>query len=56
MMPLRLADALAGTDGVVRGAMPDAIAFARIERDARRVEPGDLFIAVRGERFDGTST
>ncbi len=53
MMPLGLADALSGTGGVLRGAVPADIAFARIERDARRVEPGDLFIAVRGERFDG---
>ncbi|HEU0115868.1 MAG TPA: UDP-N-acetylmuramoyl-tripeptide--D-alanyl-D-alanine ligase [Thermomicrobiales bacterium] len=53
MMPLRLADVLAGTGGTVRGAAPADAVFARIERDARRAGPGDLFIAVRGERFDG---
>jgi UDP-N-acetylmuramoyl-tripeptide--D-alanyl-D-alanine ligase len=53
MMPLSLADALAGTGGALRGALPDDTVFDRIERDARRAGPGDLFIAVRGERFDG---
>ena len=27
--------------------------FARVSIDSRRVEPGDLFVAIRGDRFDG---
>jgi UDP-N-acetylmuramoyl-tripeptide--D-alanyl-D-alanine ligase len=53
MTPLELADVLTGTGGDLRGRLPDATRFPRIERDARRVTSGDLFIAIRGERFDG---
>ena len=53
MMPLELRDVLSGTEGELRGDLPAGIRFRRIERDARRVEAGDLFIAIRGERFDG---
>ncbi len=27
--------------------------IARVQTDSRRVQPGDLFVALRGERFDG---
>jgi len=48
------------TDREVREALgltlqdpaPD-LAFARISTDSRKVEPGDLFLALSGERFDG---
>ncbi|SOZ36136.1 UDP-N-acetylmuramoyl-tripeptide--D-alanyl-D-alanine ligase [Cupriavidus neocaledonicus] len=29
-----------------------AVPFARVHTDSRSVEPGDLFVALRGERFD----
>ncbi|MGI9252459.1 MAG: UDP-N-acetylmuramoyl-tripeptide--D-alanyl-D-alanine ligase, partial [Thermomicrobiales bacterium] len=51
--PFDLASVLAGTAGTLRGALPDATRFGAIERDARAVRTGDLFIAVKGERFDG---
>ena len=28
------------------------VAFARVHTDTRTIEPGDLFVALRGERFD----
>ena len=35
--------ATSGTDGII----------TRIETDSRNVMPGDLFVAIKGERFDG---
>ena len=31
----------------------DAVSFQRVHTDTRTIEPGDLFVALRGERFDG---
>src|SRR4051812_44030215 len=53
MTPLALENILIGTGAVMRGAIPVQTVFTRIERNSRQVQPGDLFIAVRGERFDG---
>jgi len=30
-----------------------AVAFSRVHSDTRTLQPGDLFVALRGERFDG---
>jgi UDP-N-acetylmuramoyl-tripeptide--D-alanyl-D-alanine ligase len=49
---LSLRDVLAFTDGAVVGA-PEECAFSRVSTDSRSVEPGDLFVALKGERFDG---
>jgi UDP-N-acetylmuramoyl-tripeptide--D-alanyl-D-alanine ligase len=38
---------------VLRGTVPEGSAPLRLERNSRAVLPGDLFIAIRGERFDG---
>lgn len=54
MTRYRLKDVLAGTGGELRGAVPSGLAFTRFHRDARRIQPGDLYIAVKGERFDGS--
>lgn len=51
----RLKDVLAGSLGELRGDIPSTIAFPRLRRDARVVEPGDLYLAVKGERFDGNA-
>jgi UDP-N-acetylmuramoyl-tripeptide--D-alanyl-D-alanine ligase len=32
---------------------PAELAFTRVHTDTRSIEPGDLFVALRGERFDG---
>ena len=53
MTPLALENILIGTGAVMRGAVPAETVFTRIERNSRQIQPGDLFIAVRGERFDG---
>ncbi len=53
MTPYALAIILTGTGGAVRGELPADTLFTKIERDARQIQPGDLFIALRGERFDG---
>ena len=45
-----LAAAAAAVNGRVAGANPR---FARVTTDSRAVEPGDLFVALPGERFDG---
>ena len=42
--------AAAATGGVVRGA---ALEFARVTTDSRQIKTGDLFVALRGEHFDG---
>ncbi|HUO99979.1 MAG TPA: UDP-N-acetylmuramoyl-tripeptide--D-alanyl-D-alanine ligase [Gemmatimonadota bacterium] len=36
-----------------RGA--EVAAFGRVVIDSRRTQPGDLFVAIRGERFDGNT-
>jgi len=46
------------TDSAVRSALgievpPRSITFTSISTDTRQVEPGALFLALRGERFDG---
>ncbi len=53
MSELALEEVLAGTGGELWGDLPPGARFRRIERDSRRVEPGDLFIAIRGEQLDG---
>jgi UDP-N-acetylmuramoyl-tripeptide--D-alanyl-D-alanine ligase len=53
MTPLALEHVLRGTGAVVRGDLAPETVFARIERDARQIQPGDCYIALRGERFDG---
>lgn len=49
----RLKDVLAGTRGELRGDVRSDLVFPRYERDARRIEPGDLYIAIKGEVHDG---
>src|SRR5262245_40178452 len=50
------------TGGWVAGAMGGEIVsgaasrvFARVSIDSRAVAPGELFVAIRGERFDGAA-
>ncbi|MBQ0958217.1 UDP-N-acetylmuramoyl-tripeptide--D-alanyl-D-alanine ligase [Ideonella sp. 4Y11] len=49
-MSLGQAAQLLGADAVLLG---DAgVSFARVHTDTRTLQPGDLFVALRGERFD----
>jgi len=45
-----LADLARATGGVLHGAN---VAFGAVISDSRALEPGALFVALRGERFDG---
>ena len=36
----------------VRGERIDGVRIARVHTDTRTLQPGDLFVALRGERFD----
>ena len=38
---------------IQRGASPRSLQFAGVSTDTRTVKAGDLFVALRGERFDG---
>jgi len=38
--------------GLPRGLPPEA-AFTGVSIDSRKVRPGDLFVAIRGDRYDG---
>ena len=53
MTPYGLANVLSGAGASLRGDLPPETVFAKIERDARQVQPGDLYIALHGDRFDG---
>jgi UDP-N-acetylmuramoyl-tripeptide--D-alanyl-D-alanine ligase len=47
-----LATAAIATRGHLHG---DNVRFARVTTDSRALAPGDLFVALKGERFDGHS-
>jgi len=53
MTHFRLRDVLAGTGGTLRGTLPGAVIFPHLERNSRTIQRGDLFIAIKGEQFDG---
>jgi UDP-N-acetylmuramoyl-tripeptide--D-alanyl-D-alanine ligase len=53
--PISLSDVLAAGDATVVGELDPSTRFRWIERDSRQVQPGDLFIAVKGEVHDGHS-
>lgn len=53
-MVLTAADVAAGSRGRLRQGAPDAV-ISGFTTDSRRVAPGQLFIALQGERFDGAA-
>jgi UDP-N-acetylmuramoyl-tripeptide--D-alanyl-D-alanine ligase len=53
MTPRALEHVLSGSGAVLRGELDAETIFTTFQRDARLAQPGDLFIALRGERFDG---
>lgn len=50
MNPRRLSDLAAATGGTLHGADRE---FGRVIQDSRMLKAGDLFVAIKGERFDG---
>jgi UDP-N-acetylmuramoyl-tripeptide--D-alanyl-D-alanine ligase len=50
---LTLADVLAATGGALVTPAAGELAFGSVSIDSRTVEPGALFVAVKGPRFDG---
>lgn len=53
MSTFRLHDILTGTGGELSRDLPRNTVFPSLERDSRSVSTGDLFIAIRGEKYDG---
>ena len=53
MIALTLAEISALVDGEPTGA-PDTTVTGAVTLDSRTVGPGDLFVAVPGERVDGS--
>ncbi|WP_416547506.1 UDP-N-acetylmuramoyl-tripeptide--D-alanyl-D-alanine ligase [Limnohabitans sp. DCL3] len=51
-MQLKL-DVAQGWLGQARGVNVQALVAERVHTDSRSIQPGDLFVALRGERFDG---
>ncbi|HEU4804661.1 MAG TPA: UDP-N-acetylmuramoyl-tripeptide--D-alanyl-D-alanine ligase [Nitrobacter sp.] len=51
--PIMLSEVLVATGARIVGELAHDTAFRWIERDTRVLQPGDLFIAVVGEQFDG---
>lgn len=49
MSMMTIAAAAQAIGAQVRGAAT----FARVTTDSRQIQPGDLFVALRGEKFDG---
>ena len=49
-MMMRLSEAAIATHGQLAGA---DVAFSAITTDSRKVQAGDLFVALKGEHFDG---
>jgi len=55
MLTIPLSAVQHSSDVEVIGELHASTEFRWIERNSREVKPGDLFIAVRGEQFDGHS-
>lgn len=52
MTPLRLSQVQAVTGGILTGADVD---FRAVSTDTRTVQPGDLFVALKGPNFNGNA-
>ena len=52
MNPMSLSKLAAMSGATLLAGMPETLATG-ISKDTRTIRPGDLYIALRGERFDG---
>ncbi len=48
-----LAEVMAATGGALQGVAVPELALTGVSIDSRTLRPGDLFVAIRGERHDG---
>lgn len=48
--PMRLSEIVAPLNAELHG---DDVVFDRVKTDTRSIQPGDLFVALKGDRFDG---
>lgn len=53
MKAFSLKDALRWTEGDAFGGVSDDVVFKDVSADTRKIKAGDLFVALRGENFDG---
>lgn len=53
MIELSVEEIARATGGDVESGLSDIAIFASVSTDSRTVEPGDLFVALRGENYDG---
>lgn len=53
MQTFALADALNWIGGTAAGASLEGVVFHGVSTDTRKIAAGDLFVALRGENFDG---
>jgi UDP-N-acetylmuramoyl-tripeptide--D-alanyl-D-alanine ligase len=53
MIPMTLRELATVVDGTLRHADPGAVVTGGVEFDSRSVRPGDVFLALPGERVDG---
>ncbi len=50
--PITLAELAAPLQADIYGSRPDKVSFTRVNTDSRNLQAGDLFVALKGERFD----
>jgi UDP-N-acetylmuramoyl-tripeptide--D-alanyl-D-alanine ligase len=50
---ITLRDVLEGARGECVGNASPELIFKRVRHDSREIEPGDLFVAIKGENLDG---
>jgi UDP-N-acetylmuramoyl-tripeptide--D-alanyl-D-alanine ligase len=50
---IRAHDVITGTGGRIAGDLTREELFRRVVHDSREVQPGDLFVAIKGEHRDG---
>lgn len=53
MQAFALTDALSWLGGTTAGASLEGLVFHGVSTDTRKIAQGDLFVALRGENFDG---
>lgn len=53
MIPLALGQIATRLDGEITVDTPEQIVQGTVQTDSRLVQPGDIFVAIRGEQMDG---